>query len=166
MPIEEASRILQLILAPVVMVTACAIIVNALLTHYSAIGDRMRALARERVELLDTGLGDPATGPLVGERLGQIEQQIPTLTLRHKQVRDAVLLVYVALFLFIIDMFVIGATVISGYRPAGTAIVALFLAGIAVLAAGVLMTVIEVRISHIAAEREAARVMGLRRDTG
>ncbi|HOG45427.1 MAG TPA: DUF2721 domain-containing protein [Anaerolineae bacterium] len=164
MPIEEASRILQLILAPVVMVTASAIIGTALLTHYSGIGDRMRALARERLELLDTGRGDPASGPLAHERLEQIEQQIPNLILRHRQVHNAVLLDYVSLFLFIADMFVIGATVVSGYQPGATVVVVVFLAAIAVLSAAVLMTVIEVRISHLAAEREAMRVMGLHRD--
>lgn len=163
MPIEEASRILELILAPVVMVTSCAIIASAVLTHYSGIGDRMRALARERLELLDTGRGDPAAGPLVRERLDQIEEQIPNLILRHKQVRDAMVLIWVSLFLFIADTFVIGAVVVSAYQPAAAAVVAVFLAGTAVLSAAVLMIAIEVRISHLAAEREATRVMGLPR---
>jgi hypothetical protein len=52
MPIESVARTIQpanyTASRPVVMVTACAIIVSGLLSHYAAINERIRALTRAR----------------------------------------------------------------------------------------------------------------------
>src|SRR5579859_706139 len=52
MSVEAITRMIQLILAPVVLVSACAIFVGGLLSHYEAINARMRSMARERLELV------------------------------------------------------------------------------------------------------------------
>jgi uncharacterized membrane protein YphA (DoxX/SURF4 family) len=49
---EMPPRTIQLILAPVVMVTACAILLAGLLSRFAALNDRLRLLARERLDLL------------------------------------------------------------------------------------------------------------------
>lgn len=46
------TRTIQLILAPVVMVTACGILVNGLIGRYTNITNRLRTMAHERLELL------------------------------------------------------------------------------------------------------------------
>src|SRR5205823_11467783 len=52
---EAIGRTIQLILAPVVMFSACAVFVGGVLNHYTSVGDRIRALTRERLELLRDG---------------------------------------------------------------------------------------------------------------
>ena len=50
MSAEVVARIIQLMLAPVAMVTACPMLANGILTRYSAGHDRGRGLTRERLE--------------------------------------------------------------------------------------------------------------------
>ena len=56
MSAETVTGTIQLILAPVVMVSACAIFVSGLLTHYEAINGRMRRMVSERREILHRGV--------------------------------------------------------------------------------------------------------------
>ena len=52
MNVETVAHTIQLILAPVVMVTACGLILNSLVVRYGAIAEHMRAINRERLEML------------------------------------------------------------------------------------------------------------------
>ncbi|HEY7093305.1 MAG TPA: hypothetical protein VH393_09015 [Ktedonobacterales bacterium] len=52
MSIETITRAIQFILAPVVMVSSCAILLTGILTVYNNLSDRLRAFTRERLELL------------------------------------------------------------------------------------------------------------------
>ena len=151
------TMMIQLILAPVVMVTACAILLNGLLGHYAAINDRLRAMSRERIGLLRMMDG----GVLTAERLREIDGQMPDLLRRHKLIRDAVLTIYLAILIFIVSMFVIA--VVAATNSDGTALAALiiFLAGTATLLVGVLLTAAEVSISHWAIQYEARRILAL-----
>ena len=51
MTAETIARTIQLIVAPVVMVTAGAILSGGLLSHAGAINDRLRTLAHERLDV-------------------------------------------------------------------------------------------------------------------
>jgi len=79
------------------MVSACAILLTGLLSRYAAINDRLRAMRR----------ASPTPAGLVGERLDEIDAQIPLLLRHHKRAHDAVLAVYCASAVYIGDMFVI-----------------------------------------------------------
>ena len=46
---EMVARIIQLILAPVVMISACAILESGLLGHYASINARLRNMTHERL---------------------------------------------------------------------------------------------------------------------
>ena len=78
---EAIGRTIQLILAPVVMFSACSVFVGGVLNHYTSVGDRIRALTRERLELLRAG-----KSTLGLERLDEIDTQLPELL--HKRHRD------------------------------------------------------------------------------
>lgn len=45
-------RTIQPILAPVAMVTTCAILVSGILAHYAVVNERLRSLTHERLDLL------------------------------------------------------------------------------------------------------------------
>lgn len=102
---EGVARLFQLALAPVVMVSSCAILLTGLLQRYGAADDRVRLLARERLDLLRTAGGDPATAAsrahsLTAERLQQSAHQIPELIERYRTLRQAVTAVYGAILLY------------------------------------------------------------------
>jgi hypothetical protein len=157
MTLETIARTIQLVLAPVVMVTACAILVGGLLSRYAAINDRLRLLARERLDLLNT-----LHSPLAGERLSQIDAQIPILLRHHKLAHDSILAVYLASAVFIGDMFIIalGAAMYADWI--GAVVLIVFLIGVALLLYGLLLTALEVRTSHRALHYEIERIMRLR----
>src|SRR5438094_3483491 len=104
MNVEMVARNIQVILAPVVMITACAILLQGLVNRYHALNDRMRNMTRERFGLLHAGGEHDA---LTTERLQEIATQLPDLLHRHKLVRDSVLSVYSAVMLYLLSMFVI-----------------------------------------------------------
>src|SRR4051794_35128402 len=112
------------------MVTACAAVLNGLLSRYGAINDRLRALAHERLDLLDgCALVIADAQPLARERLVEIDTQAPALMRRHRSVRDCVLLMYAAIVIFIACMFVIALAAVSTSRAVSIAALVIFLLG-------------------------------------
>ena len=79
MSAETVTRTIQLILAPVVMLSACSVFVGGVLAHYAAINDRIRTLVHERLELLRSARDDL----LIADRLDQVDAQLPALLHRH-----------------------------------------------------------------------------------
>ncbi len=159
---EMVTRIIQTIIAPVVMVNACAILLGGLLNHSAAINDRLRGMARERIELLRTS-GAAAADRLLAERLDEIDAQLPDLLQRLSLIRAAVLSVYGAILLLVVDMLVIALAVASAADWLTAAILVVFLIGIGALFLGVVLTVLEARQSQRAIRFEVLRVLALPR---
>ncbi len=157
---ENVSRLIQLILAPVVMVTACSVMVSGLVNRFAAINDRLRALNHERIELL-TKLSDNI---FTAERIEEIDGQIPALLTRLKLAHNSVLAIYCAVVIFIIDMLVIALAALSNYAWAAFAALVVFLLGTAIIALGVMLTIREVQVSLFAIEFETKRVAALKVD--
>jgi hypothetical protein len=160
MNIQTAGRTIQLILAPVVMVTACGILLNGMLSHYSAINDRLRALARERLGLALVR-PDGNHVDLACERLAEIDHQVPTLINRHRQVHHAIVLTNGAVVTLILSMFVIGAAALDHSNPLGTVALFVFLAGTAALMAAAAVMAAEVRRSNASVVYETLRSVGI-----
>ena len=160
MNIQTAGKTIQLILAPVVMVTACGVLLNGMLAHYAAINDRIRALVGERLGLT---LLTPAADRYAHatERLTEIDHQVPTLLRRHRQVHDAILLINAAVVTLVSSMFIIGAAALADSDTLGTIALFVFLAGTVgvMLSAGFMA--IEARSSSASVGYEAQRVMRL-----
>lgn len=166
MTIQFVAAIIQLIIAPAVMVTACGIILTSYLARYAAINDRLRLMARERLELLREILSRCSQSPsepdaLVIERINQIDTQVPELLGRHRQLRDVILTVYGAIGFFVASMIVIAAAAMTGIGWIAQVALGVFLVGLAALLAAVLLSSIELSISHRALEYELRRVLEL-----
>jgi hypothetical protein len=162
----QTLQTIQTILAPVVMVTSCAILVGGMLAQYGAINDRLRAMSRERLDLLHAPDGTLSAAAAAGdalkaERLLEIGRQVPDLLRRHELVHNAVLATYAAMVAFVASMFAIGAAAIVGSGALAIAALCVFLAGTAVMLAGIVLFAVQVRISHWAVHYEVRRVMGL-----
>lgn len=166
MTVEAIARTIQFILAPVVMVTSCAILVGGMLTQYAAINDRMRALTRERLELLRGPGGALSVSAMAGddfkeERLREIDMQLPGLLRRHELIHHGALATYMAILLFVLSMFVIALAASSSSAALATTALVVFLLGTAALLLGVLLIGLEIRISNQAVRYEVERVIRL-----
>jgi hypothetical protein len=158
MNLEMIARTMQLILAPAVMINACALIITGLLSHYAVINARLRDMNRERLAQLRLTDQGAATDAFTLERLGEIDAQLPQLLYRHRLIRDAVLFVYGGVFFFVASMLV--TAVASAFNMTWVSVAALvvFLIGTALVLAGVFTVALEIRRSHLAVEFEIYRV--------
>jgi hypothetical protein len=171
--IQTVAQIIQLILAPVVMITSCALVINGLLQRYGAINDRMRAMTHERLDVLRDIAGEASTvkdtvavspsyeEALVQERLSEIDAQLPKLLRRHNLVHTALLAVYDAIVLFVGSMLAIAIAAIQRLPWAATLALVVFLGGTVALLVGVVLVALEIRSSQEEIRYEVLRVLGL-----
>ncbi len=162
MTVEMTAQIIQLILAPVVMITSCSLVLSGLLGRYAAVNDRMRAMALERLGLLHRGSGAVEVSEAYRrERLEEIDAQVPDLLRRHQLLRDSVLMDYVAILFFVFCMFAIALAAVSQNSTFAAIVLALFLLGTAGLLASVAIAIVEVRRSQRSVEYELKRVSAI-----
>jgi hypothetical protein len=151
--------------APVVLITAAAILSGALLAMYGSVNDRMRAMNRERLEILTGTAGIlllvaevPASGQ---ERLTQIDTQLPMLLRRHRLIHNAVLLIYAGVAVLVLSVIAIAVAVTNGSGAVGTAALVLVLAGTVTLLGGLLFAARSIMISMDAIDYEVKRALSL-----
>jgi Protein of unknown function (DUF2721) len=130
------------------------------LGRYAAVGQYMRSLALERLQLLRS---DEAKDRFYLERMQEIDRQIPLLTRRHRLLQNTVLIVYSAISIFLVNMFAIAFSVASNSAEVATLTLALFLLGTGVLFVGVCSIAREVRMSHRAICYELSKIATLDR---
>ncbi len=160
MDIQTAGKTIQLIVAPAVMVTACGLLLNGMLAHYTSINNRIRSLVAERLQLVFLAPADDHEA-LARERLTEIDHQVPMMIDRHRQVHHAILLGNTAVVTLVSSMFVIGAAAFADSNLLGTLALLIFLAGTACVLLAAAFMAIEVRSSHRSVAYEAMRVVGL-----
>jgi len=156
---ETVTRTIQLILAPVVMLSACSIFVGGLLSHYAAINARIRTMARERFELIRDRRDADA---LVAERLAEIDVQLPALLQRHGLVHHSLLAAYVGILILVGSMCVIALSAVVAADWLVSLVLALFVSGILAVLVSVVLISMEVRTSQRAIAFEVERVLRLR----
>lgn len=155
-PIEETVRAIQTILAPAVMISACGLLLLGMQNRYGRINDRMRALARERLELL------PKRGdPIADVRLAAIERQMPDLLMRVRIQHDAVYYLFAAVIAFVVDAFVIAASLFVAAGPFNVAALAVFLVGMGLVLWAMVLSAQEIAISTRAVTLEVEEIMKL-----
>jgi hypothetical protein len=160
-----AVTAIQAMVAPVVLITTGAILSGALLAMYGSVNDRMRAMDRERLDILTGAAGtllSAAEVPPAGrERLTQIDAQLPMLLRRHRLLHNAVLLIYAGVAVLVLSVIAIGVAVTGSSGAAGTAALALVLAGTVMLLGGLLFAARSIMISMDAIDYEVRRALSL-----
>jgi hypothetical protein len=160
MDIQTAGKTIQLILAPVVMVTACGLLLTGMLGHYASINGRIRQLSGERLRLALLPVED-GQAAFAAERVAEIDHQVPMLVDRHRLVHHAILLAESAVAVLVVSMFVIAAAALRHSADLGTVALYVFLVGPAALMSSAVFMAIEVRTSHQAVSYEALRSIHL-----
>jgi hypothetical protein len=153
---EVIGRSIQLILAPVVMFSACSIFVGGVLNHYTSVGDRIRALTRERLDVLRS-----QTTTLDLERLDEIDAQLPEILQRHQLIHHALMAVYASIAILILTMCVIAVTATIAADWVGTLVYGIFLLSVLAMLAGVVLITIEIQTSRRSLAFEVDRVSHL-----
>jgi hypothetical protein len=166
MSVEAITRAIQFILAPVVMVSSCAILLTGILTVYNSLSERLRNFTHERLELLrgkDGGFDLDAIrdDAYKMERLREIDELLPGILRRHEQVHQSALAMYLGIMTFVLSMFSIAVAVITQVAAAATLAFVIFLLGTAAMFVSVVLMGLEIRTSNMAIRYEALRIKDL-----
>lgn len=154
MNIETIIHIINLILAPVVMISGCALIMNGMLQRYESVGGRLRLMHRELLDLLRALAPLPSSPETPDYAIGrvrqaEIETQIPRLMRRYTLLRNALVLVEGAVIIFVLDMFAIA---LVQFVRSLTLLISItligFLVGVTLLLLSLLFSIVEIVASH------------------
>ena len=138
-------QIIQLILAPAVMINACGLLLLATSSKYSSVMGTIRILNEEKRRLFKKA-GEKNFEDL--RRLESLSRQIDRLIVRAKLVRDSVMCYTGAIALFILTSLLIGmGFLIHGFESESAIIVA-FLSGVIAVLAGILYTFLDAKKAY------------------
>lgn len=154
---EMIAHTIMFILALAVMLNATAVLFNGLLSDSALLNERMRRLAYEGLELLRA-----VQDVLNLERLQEIDTELPAMLHRHKMLRNAILLISIAIAPYVVTMLLIGLAAF-GVLWVETAALILFLFSTALMLVGILYKVLEVHSSHFTVAFEVERIRRLPR---
>jgi hypothetical protein len=138
--LDSISGIIQIMLAPAIMISACGLLLLGMNNKYSIIVNRIRLLNDERRRLRKEEENLRKTK----KRHVSIEIQIDKLSYRIVLVRNAVFSYSVAVAFFIISSLLIGLNQIYSRPAISYTVILFFLTGMLCVLSGVIFAAIEV----------------------
>ena len=135
-------QIIQLILAPAVMINACGLLLLATSSKYSSVLNRIRLLNDEKRKLFKKA-GEKNFEET--QRLESLSRQIEHLMVRAKLVRNSVMCYTGAIALFIVTSLLIGLSFLIRGFQSDSAIMITFLVGLLVILAGVVFAFLDAK---------------------
>jgi hypothetical protein len=135
-------EIIQLMLAPGLMISACGLLLLGMNNKYSFVVNRIRLLNDERRKILHK-MDDKDFNYHENVRLASILKQLDALVYRVMLVRNAVLSYTVAVALFVLTSLSIGAEEIFNISRLNTLITILFSFGMLSVLSGVIFAAYE-----------------------
>jgi len=137
---DSVSGLIQIMLAPGIMISACGLLILGMNNKYSLVVNRIRLLNDERRKLRSEE-EDKITEK---KRHKSIELQIVKLSYRIFLVRNAVFSYSLAVAFFIISSLLIGLYQINSFNSVNWAVILTFLAGMLFVLAGIVFAAFEV----------------------
>lgn len=134
-------NVIQAMLAPGIMISACGLLILGMNNKYSIVVNRIRLLNEERRSLFGKA-GSKEFNYNENVRFGSINIQLDQLAFRLKLVRNAVLCYTIAVAFFVITSLAIGIAFFTG-RNYDTAIAVIFLLGMLAVLTGILYAAYE-----------------------
>ncbi len=135
-------QVIQLMLAPGLMISACGLLLLAMNNKYSIVVNRIRLLNEEKRRFISKVSGKEFNYEET-VRLESISLQVKKLVFRARLVRNAVLSYTIAVALFVITSLLIGVKFIFDVEKLGSIITTLFLVGMISVLAGVIFAAYE-----------------------
>lgn len=147
--VAQTVQNIQYVLAPAVMVSSAALLTMGLQTKFSNLANRLRALNSERRVL---NLKHPReSGEAV--RLESLEGQIDHLMRRARYIKNAIVGFFASILCFAATSILIFLDVYAKF-PAGGITVAVFILGLGLVLASVVLLIQEASISYRVIELE------------
>ncbi len=140
--ITSIVEIIQLMLAPGIMISACGLLLLGMNNKYSLVVNRIRLLNEERRRVLHK-VDDKDFNYQENQRLESISMQITSLVFRVKLVRNAVLCYTTAVALFVLTSLSIGFGYLLDITKLNSLITILFLLGMISVLCGVIFAAYE-----------------------
>jgi len=140
--ISSIVQIIQLMLAPGLMISACGLLLLGMNNKYSLVVNRIRLLNEERRRSLKM-LDDKELTLQENVRFESINKQLERLTYRVKLVRNAVLAYTIAVELFVLTSLLIGFGYLFDITRLNSFITILFLFGMISVLFGVIFAAYE-----------------------
>jgi len=142
---EGATRAIGVIIVPAVMISACAILLNGITIRYTAIDSLFRSLNQESFNLKR----DRSNHDLLEqERIVHLDHLIPKLLNHHHLLHNVLTLIYLSLFIFVVDMLLVAASLSITILWVSYLVLGVFLAGIVILCWSLFLIVYELRAAH------------------
>src|SRR3972149_4359265 len=135
-------EVIQLMLAPGIMISACGLLLLGMNNKYSLVVNRIRLLNEERRRALHK-LGDQEFSFQENVRFESITRQLQKLEYRARLVRNAVLSYTIAVALFVLTSLLIGMGYLFEITRLNSFITILFLLGMVSVLVGVLFAAYE-----------------------
>lgn len=140
----NAVQIIQLMLAPALMISACGLLLLGINNKYSLVVNRIRLLNEEKRRLL-IKIGEQPSTTDDNVRLESIATQLTALTYRAKLVRNSVLCYTSAVALFVFTSLLIGVSSFLAIGKLNFFIITAFLFGMIFVLAGVIFAGFETK---------------------
>ena len=140
--ISSIVQIIQLMLAPGLMISACGLLLLGMNSKYSLVVNRIRLLNEERRRVLKRS-DDTEFTYQENIRIESISKQLEKLTFRVKLVRNAVLFYTIAVALFVITSLLIGFGYLFDITRLNSFITTIFLLGMVSVLGGVIFAAYE-----------------------
>ncbi len=140
-------QVIQLMLAPGLMISACGLLLLGMNNKYSLVVNRIRLLNEEKRKYF-TKAGERDFNYEENIRLESLSLQLDGLAFRVKLVRNAVLSYTVAVAFFVLTSLFIGLQYLLGNENLNFLVTALFLAGMILVLAGVVYAAYETKKGH------------------
>jgi len=160
-----AIRAIEAMVAPVVLITAAAVLSGGVLSVFGSVNDRMRAMTTERFGLLvgpdDTLRSVADLPPGARERTSQIDEQLPMLLRRHHLLRIAVLRNYIGIAALVASVITLAIAMPASSEEFAYSSLALVLAGTVALLFGCLYAARSIMVSQDAIDYEVNRSLSL-----
>lgn len=123
-------------LAPAVMINACALLLLGINNKYSAMMSRIRMLNEEKRRYMNKVKDNKDLDYLETTRFQSIAKQIKVLQFRLKLIRNSILSLTIGLFLFILTSILIGTEALVGLNITKYIFIATFALGMISVAVG------------------------------
>ena len=136
-------EIIQGMLAPGVMISACGLLILGMNNKYSMVVNRIRVLDEEKRKLRQVA-EEGTLNPHQEKRFNSIKRQTSKLAFRIKLVRNAVVFYSIAVAFFILTCIGIGLNFISNDYDISSIVVVLFSIGMISVFTGIVSAVKEV----------------------
>jgi hypothetical protein len=135
-------QVIQLILAPGVMISACGLLLLGISNKFTSVLNRIRALTEEKRKLM-LNASQREFYPIENQRVGSIARQVSDLLARARLIRNAVFCYLLAVGLFVATSLCIGIDYFASILQLRYIILGAFLLGMIVVFIGVIFGVLD-----------------------